>query len=354
MGIRPGATGSGGGGQSAALYNDRMLKIGPLALESQVILAPMCGVSDLPYLRLLRRFDPRSLVFHEMFSAVGLLHWKNQPRFEVPQDLRPIGLQLFGHDPGAMAEAAIVLAEGGCDVIDVNLGCPVPKVAKNCDGSALLKDTPRLSRILDAMVRAVGDRVPVSIKMRLGWDDEQRNYLEVARIAEAAGVSMITVHGRTRSQMYAGTADWGAIAQVAAAVRVPVVGNGDVCDPLTAARRLRESGCSGVMIGRGAQGNPWLVPRIDQYLRTGRLPPEPPAAERLQVARDHCRMLIEEKGERAGVAESRKHVAWYTRGLPGSAELRHVVNSTRTAAELYLALDAYLDNLSAIDANVVA
>ncbi len=341
-------------GPSDALYNGEVLKIGPLALESQVILAPMCGVSDLPYLRLLRRFDTRSLVFHEMFSAVGLLHWKNQPRFEVPPGLRPIGLQLFGHDPGAMAEAAIVLVEGGCDVIDINLGCPVPKVAKNCDGSALLKDTPLLARILEAMVRAVGDRVPVSIKMRLGWDDQQRNYLEVARIAEAAGVSMITVHGRTRSQMYAGTADWDAIAEVAAAVRVPVVGNGDVHDPLTAARRLRESGCAGVMVGRGAQGNPWLLPRIDQYLRTGRLPAEPTASERLEVAREHCRMLIEEKGERVGVAEIRKHVAWYTRGLPGSAELRNQVNSTRTEAELYLALDAYLASLSVIDANVVA
>jgi tRNA-dihydrouridine synthase B len=319
-----------------------MLRIGPLELSSQVILAPMCGVCDVPYLKLLRRFDRESLIFHEMFSSVGLVQWKNRPRLEIPQDLRPLGLQLFGHDPAIMARAARVLVEAGTDVVDLNLGCPVPKVAKNCDGSGLLRDTPLLARILEAMVASVGDEVPVTIKMRLGWDDNYRNYLEVARIAEAVGVSMITVHGRTRSQMYAGTADWEAIAEVAAAVRIPVIGNGDLWDPVVASRRLAESGCAGVMIGRGAQGNPWIIPRIDTYLKTGLLPAEPSLSERLAVAREHCRLLIEDKGVATGVAESRKHVAWYTRGLPGSAELRAKVNQTRTAEELDEALAAYL------------
>ncbi|MBM3270517.1 MAG: tRNA dihydrouridine synthase DusB [Candidatus Sericytochromatia bacterium] len=319
-----------------------MLQIGPLRLESRVILAPMCGVCDLPYLELLRRFDTRSLIFHEMFSAVGLLHWKNRPRFEVPAGLRPLGLQVFGHDPETMARAAVVLAEAGADVIDINLGCPVPKITKACDGSALLKDTPLLEKILRAMVRAVGTSAPVTIKMRLGWDDAYRNYLDVAKLAEDCGVAMVTVHGRTRSQMYSGEADWEAIGEVAAALSIPVVGNGDVWDPVMAARRLGESGCAGVMIGRGAQGNPWLLPRIDAYLRTGVLPPEPSPETRLHVAREHCRLLIAQKGERTGVPESRKHVTWYTRGLPGSAELRHQVNQTRTEEGLYEVLDAYV------------
>ncbi len=322
-----------------------MLKIGPLRLESQVILAPMCGVCDLPYLRLLRRFDTRSLIFHEMFSAVGLLHWKNRPRFSVPPELRPLGLQVFGHDPDDMAQAAAVMVEAGTDVIDINLGCPVPKITKSCDGSALLKDTALLEKILRAMVKAVGGAAPVTIKMRLGWDDAVRNYLDVAKLAEACGVAMVTVHGRTRSQMYSGEADWEAIAEVAGALAIPVVGNGDLWDPLVAATRLRESGCAGIMIGRGAQGNPWIIPRIDEYLRTGVMPPEPAPDVRLQVAREHCRLLIAEKGERVGVPESRKHVTWYTRGLPGSADLRNQVNQTKTEVDLYTVLDAYLATL---------
>lgn len=324
-----------------------MFRIGPLELQSQAILAPMCGVCDLPYLRLLRRFDQRSLIFHEMFSAVGLLHWKQRPRFEVPQELRPFGLQIFGHEPAIMAQAAIVMADAGTDVLDLNLGCPVPKIAKNCDGSGLLRDTVLLKQILVSMVGAVGDRIPVTIKMRLGWDDDYRNYLEVAKIAEDAGISMITVHGRTRSQMYSGSADWEAIAQVAAAVSIPVVGNGDLWDPVVAAERLRESGCAAVMIGRGAQGNPWIIPRLDALISTGILPEEPGSHERLAVAREHCRMLIEEKGEKVGVPESRKHVAWYTRGLQGSSELRAKINSTKGEAELFEVLDAYRATLDA-------
>ena len=331
-----------------------MLQIGPLRLESQVILAPMCGVCDLPYLKLLRRFDQRSLVFHEMFSAVGLLNWKNRPKFVVPAELRPMGLQLFGHDPDDMARATTVMAEAGTDVIDLNLGCPVPKVVKGCDGSALLKDTARLAQILRAMVKAVDGAVPITIKMRLGWDDAFRNYLEVAKIAQDAGVSMITVHGRTRSQMYSGTADWDAIAEVAAAVSVPVVGNGDVWDPVVAADRLSQSGCSGVMVGRGAQGNPWIVPRIDTYLRTGIVPPEPTPEVRLQVAREHCRLLIAEKGEKTGVPESRKHVTWYTRGLPGSAALRPNINETKGEVALFEVLAEYLAHLRRIGAEKAA
>lgn len=321
------------------------LTIGTLQLQSPVILAPMCGVCDLPYIKLLRRYDSESLVFHEMFSAVGLLNWgrrkDNAPAFTVPEDVKPLGLQLFGHEPAAMAQAARILADAGAAVVDVNLGCPVPKITKGCDGSALLKDTALLREILEAMVAVVPDR-PVTVKMRLGWDDDHRNHVEVAKIAEDAGVAAITVHGRTRSQMYAGTADWEAIAEVVQAVSVPVIGNGDLYDPLVAVQRMKESGCRGVMFGRGAQGNPWIIARAAHYFRTGELLPEPSDVERLRVALDHCKLLIAEKGERVGVPECRKHVAWYTKGMPASADLRNRVNQTQSREALEAVLEDFI------------
>lgn len=326
-----------------------ILKIGSLELESPVILAPMCGVCDIPYIKLMRRYDQESLVFHEMFSAVGLLNWgrrkDNAPAFRVPDDVKPLGLQLFGHEPEAMGQAARILADAGAAVVDVNLGCPVPKITKGCDGSALLKDTPLLREILKAMIRYVPDK-PVTIKMRLGWDDDHRNYVEVAKIAEDAGVAAITVHGRTRSQMYSGSADWEAIAEVVQAVSIPVIGNGDLYDPLIAVQRLKESGCKGVMFGRGAQGNPWIIPRTAHYFKTGELLPEPSDVERLRVALDHCMLLIEEKGERVGVPECRKHVAWYTKGMHASADLRNRVNQTTTREALVEVIESFIETLS--------
>lgn len=312
------------------------LKIGSLELASPVILAPMCGVCDFPYIRLMRRYDAESLAFHEMFSAVGLVNMhrrKDAPDLTVPPELKPMGLQLFGHEPAAMAEAARMLAGFGAAVIDLNLGCPVPKITGGNDGSALLKETDLLERILKAMVAALPE-TPVTIKMRLGYSDDHQNYLEVAKIAEQAGVSAITVHGRTRSQMYSGKADWDKIGAVAQAVSVPVIGNGDVSDPLQAMQLMRDYGVAGVMVGRAAQGNPWVIPRIAHYARTGELLPEPGPAERLQVALEHAELMIAEKGERQGVSESRKHITWYTKGMKGSSELRAAINETRSHEEL--------------------
>lgn len=323
------------------------LKIGPLELESPVILAPMCGVCDFPFIRLMRRYDPESLAFHEMFSAVGLVNMhrrKDAPDLRVPAELKPLGLQLFGHEPHVMAEAARMLEGFGAAVVDLNLGCPVPKITGGCDGSALLKETDLLGRILEAMVAALPG-TPVTIKMRLGYSDEHQNYLEVAKLAEQAGVAAITVHGRTRSQMYSGLADWEKIAEVARAVRIPVIGNGDVTDPVQAMQLMRDHGVAGVMIGRAAQGNPWVIPRIAHYARTGELLNEPTPVERLRVALEHAELMISEKGERQGVSESRRHITWYTRGMTGSAELRAAINATRTHQELVDVVQGHVERL---------
>ncbi|HEY9855047.1 MAG TPA: tRNA dihydrouridine synthase DusB [Stenomitos sp.] len=323
------------------------LKIGRLELASPVILAPMCGVCDFPFIRLMRRYDPESLAFHEMFSAVGLVNMhrrKDAPDLTVPPDLKPLGLQLFGHEPDVMAEAARMLVGFGAAVVDLNLGCPVPKITGGSDGSALLKETDLLERILRAMVAALPE-TPVTIKMRLGYSDDHQNYLEVAKLAEQAGVAAITVHGRTRSQMYSGKANWEKIAEVAQAVSIPVIGNGDVTDPVQAMQLMQDYGVAGVMIGRAAQGNPWVIPRIAHYARTGEILPEPTPAERLRVALEHAEIMIAEKGERQGVSESRKHITWYTRGMTGSAELRAAINATRTHAELVEVVLTFLERV---------
>lgn len=323
------------------------LQIGRLELASPVILAPMCGVCDFPFIRLMRRYDAASLAFHEMFSAVGLVNMhrrKDAPDLTVPAELAPLGLQLFGHEPDVMAEAARMLAGFGAAVVDLNLGCPVPKITGGSDGSALLKETALLERILKAMVSALPD-TPVTIKMRLGYSDDHQNYLEVAKLAEQAGVSAITVHGRTRSQLYAGRADWDKIAEVARAVSIPVIGNGDVTDPVQAMQLMRDHGVAGVMVGRAAQGNPWVIPRIAHYARTGELLPEPGPVERLQVGLAHAELMLAEKGPQRGVSESRKHLIWYTRGMGGSAELRAALNATRTHAELVAVVTRHIERL---------
>lgn len=322
-----------------------MLRLGALDLPSPVVLAPMCGVCDHAYVRLMRRFDPGSLAFHEMFSAAGLVHAgprKDGRSFVVPPDLQPLGLQLFGHEPALMAEAARKLEGWGAAVVDVNLGCPAPRITAECDGSALLRDLPLLERILTAMTRALDGRLPLTIKMRLGYDEQQRNYLEVARLAEACGVAAITVHGRTRAQMYAGQADWEAIAEVARSVRIPVIGNGDVADPLAAAHHLAKHGVQGIMIGRGAQGQPWIFAHIRHYLATGELLPEPDAHTRLEIGLAHAALMLEERGARA-MADVRRHLVWYTRGLALGGPLRSAIHAVRSPAELHALVASYLE-----------
>lgn len=324
-----------------------MLTIGTQSFDSQVVLAPMAGVCDLPFRAMVRRFDQKSLIWGEMISSVGLFHWgrHNLEYLAIAPEEPPVALQIFGHDPLMMKNAARRVCETASAIVDINCGCPAPKIVKGGDGAALMKNPELFARVLAAVVEASSK--PVTVKFRLGWDESSMNYLEFARIAEGCGASAITVHGRTRSQHYAGTADWSKIRQVVDAVSIPVIGNGDIADPVQAKRLLEESGCAAVMVGRGAMGAPWLIGRIQHFLATEELLPEPSWIERLEIAREHARLLIQEKTERVAVPEMRKHFGWYTRGMPGSAELRGKINETRTEEALYQVLDAYTETLLA-------
>lgn len=309
------------------------INIGSCHVEFPVMLAPMAGVSDLAF-RILCHRQGAGLVCTEMVSAKAI-YYKNKGTDElmmsVPEE-RPLMLQLFGSDPELMAAMAAQVEEGPWDIIDVNMGCPVPKVVKNGDGSALLQDIPRIEAIVSAMTRAV--KKPVTVKIRKGFGLEDECAAEAARAAEAAGAAAITVHGRTREQFYSGQADWSAIRRVKEAVKIPVFGNGDINSAQDAARMIRETGVDGIAIGRGAKGNPWLFGEIRSYLRDGSMPARPTAHEVGNMILQHLALELEYKPEHVAVREMRKHVAWYTAGLPGSAALRRQVNEIETAAAL--------------------
>lgn len=316
-------------------------------LGSHVMLAPMCGVGDLPYLEICRAIDPVSLLATEMVSAPALInggrHTTEKIDFQSVEG--PVMIQIFGHDAQQLARGCQMIEAAGADYLSLNFGCPAKKIVKNCDGAALLRTPERIGELVEACVKAT--TIPMVAKMRIGWDEDSRNYMTVAKIMQEAGAHAIAVHGRTREQGYSGVADWQAIKEIASALDVPVIGNGDVDSPEDAARRMRESGVAGVMIGRAAMGNPWILHRTAHYLATGELLPPPSDEARLKVALAHVRKLIASKGERIGVSESRKHVAWYTTGMHGSAELRKQVNQARSEQELLALLDSYLPLLAA-------
>ena len=305
------------------------LKIGTVELENNVMLGPMAGVTDLPF-RVLCREQGAGLVCMEMVSAKAVLYGNRNTKelLAVSPLERPVSLQLFGSDPEILAEIAARLEDGPYDIIDLNMGCPVPKVVKNGEGSALMKNPALAERILSSMVKAV--KKPVTVKIRKGFDDHSVNAVELAKIAEACGVAAVAVHGRTREQYYSGKADWEIIRQVKEAVSIPVVGNGDVHSPEAAKKLLEETGCDGVMVARGARGNPWIFRRIVSYLETGVVPPEPSKEEVKDMIFRHAAMMTEQKGELAAMREMRKHVAWYTAGYPHSAALRREINEVET------------------------
>ena len=302
------------------------LRIGGVTLKNNVILAPMAGVSDLPF-RLLCHELGAGLVCMEMVSAKAIFYGnKNTERLlDIHPKERPVSLQLFGSDPVIVSEMAKKIEERPFSILDFNMGCPVPKVVNNGEGSALLKNPKLAAQILEGLVKAV--QKPVTVKIRMGFDKEHINAVEMAKIAEACGVAAIAVHARTREQYYSGRAHWEIIRAVKEAVSIPVIGNGDVDSPAAAEQMLSETGCDGVMIGRGAQGNPWIFREISQYLETGAIPPRPDNAEKRELILRHARLQLECKGEYTGVREMRKHLSWYTAGMPHSARFRQMINT---------------------------
>ena len=318
--------------------------IGNVPIQGKAILAPMAGVSDIAY-RLLAKEHGASMVCTEMVSAMGI-KYKNERTHEL---LRmeavehPVSMQIFGSNPEAIALGAKVVAAAGADIVDINMGCPVKKVVSSGDGSALMKTPDLAARVAEAAVKAVD--VPVTVKMRIGWDDDHINVVDFAKRIESTGVAAVAVHGRTREQMYMGRADWSYIKAVKDSLSIPVIGNGDVWTPEDALRMMRETGCDAVMIGRGAQGNPWIFERTNHYLRTGELRPEPTYLERLDMLLKHFELLCRYKGAALGVREIRTHAGWYMRGMPEATYWRNRVNTIHTVESFKKELSTYRDVL---------
>ncbi len=309
------------------------MNIGNVKLDNPYILAPMAGVTDLPF-RLLCREQGAGLLCMEMISAKALQYQNKNTKALLsihPQEY-PVSLQLFGSDPKIISEQARRIEELPFQILDINMGCPVPKVVRNGEGSALMKDPKLVYEIVHETVKAI--QKPVTAKIRKGFDDTSVNAAEIAKVIEEAGGAAVAVHGRTREQYYSGRADWEIIRKVKETVSIPVIGNGDVDSCEKAAAMIRETGCDGVMIGRGAQGNPWIFSELLEYDRTGRILPRPDAREIRRMMLRHARLQLEFKGDYIGIREMRKHVAWYTKGMKGAARLRSLINQVESYQEL--------------------
>lgn len=311
----------------------KKLQIGNVTLENNLILAPMAGVTDLPF-RLLCKEQGAGLLCMEMASAKAILY-RNRNTEELlsidPQE-NPVSLQLFGSDPDIISEIAKQIEERPFDILDINMGCPVPKIVGNGDGSALMKNPRLAGEIIEKTARAINK--PVTVKIRKGFDDEHINAVEMAHIAQESGAAAVAVHGRTREQFYSGKADWDIIRQVKEAVSIPVIGNGDLKTAKDVIAMERLTGCDGFMIARGAEGNPWIFSQILHYFKTGVMQPKPDFSEMTQMLLRHARMQLAFKGEYTGMREIRKHAAWYTSGYRNSSKLRGRINEVETFAQL--------------------
>ena len=319
------------------------IKIGNVELENNLILAPMAGVTNLPF-RIICKDYGAGMVCTEMASAKAMFHndQKTKRLFNTEGEKRPISFQVFGSELESI-EYAVKYMSDFADIIDINMGCPAPKVVKNGDGSKLLLDLEKAKQIIEAAVQ--NSKVPVTVKFRKGWDKENIVAVEIAQIAEQAGASAITIHGRTRSEFYTGKADWDIIKKVKQSVHIPVIGNGDVTDEESALAMFEQTGVDGIMIGRGSFGNPWIFRNIKHYLQTGEKLPQPTNQERLQVMEKHIQLAVEEKGEDVAIKELRKHISWYTKNLKNSSEFRNSINKIEKKDELISTIEEYFKTL---------
>ncbi len=320
------------------------LMIGNVKIDGNLVLGPMAGVTDLPF-RLLCKEQGADLIYTEMVSAKGIQYNnKNTEKLlEVAEGERPVSLQLFGSDPYIMSETAKRIEDKNFDILDINMGCPVPKVVNNGEGSGLMKNPKLAGEIVHAVSSAI--KKPLTVKIRKGFTESTTNAVEIAKIAEANGAAAVAVHGRTREQYYSGEADWKIIKAVKEAVSIPVIGNGDVITPESATALINETGCDAVMIARGARGNPWIFSQIKEYYQTGKIPKKPTPQEAVDMMLRHARMSIDYKGEYTGIREMRKHIAWYTTGYPLAAKLRNRVNEIESIEQLQELLFEYLKSI---------
>lgn len=319
------------------------LKIGNVELENNLILAPMAGVTNLPF-RIVCKDYGAGMVCTEMASAKAMFHndQKTKRLFNTEGEKRPISFQVFGSELESMAYAVKYMSDFA-DIIDINMGCPAPKVVKNGDGSKLLLDLKKAQKIIETAVK--NSKVPVTVKFRKGWDKENIVAVDIAQIAEQAGASAVTIHGRTRSEFYTGKADWDIIKKVKQSVNIPVIGNGDIVDEESALQMFEQTGVDGIMIGRGSFGNPWIFRNIKHYLETGEKLPQPTNNEKLEVMEKHIKLAVKEKGEDVAIKELRKHIAWYTKNLKNSSEFRNSINKVEKKEQLISKLEEYFKTL---------
>ena len=320
----------------------KKIKIGNVELDNNLILAPMAGVTNLPFRIICEKFEP-GMVCTEMASSKAIFYNDQKTRrlLNTEGEKRPISFQIFGSDEETMGYTAKYMSKIA-DIIDINMGCPAPKVVKNGDGSKLLLDLEKAKIIMKVFVE--NSSVPVTVKIRKGWDKENIVAVQVAKIAEEVGISAITIHGRTRSEFYTGKADWDIIKEVKDSVKIPVIGNGDIVDEETAYQMFEKTGVDGIMIGRGSFGNPWIFRNIKHFLITGEKLPSPTNSERLNIIKEHIDLAVEEKGEIA-IKELRKHIAWYTKNLKNSSEFRNSINMIETKEQLIKTLNEYFETL---------
>ena len=319
------------------------MKIGNLELKNKVFLSPMAGVTDLPF-RLICKEQGCGLLYTEMINGKALCYDDENTKkmLKIEEEEHPVAVQIFGSEPEFMGRAAEIMNDYSNEILDINMRCPAPKVVKNGDGSALMKNPKLVEEVLRAVVK--NSKKPVTLKIRKGWDDNSVNAVEIAKIAEDCGISALAIHGRTREQFYTGKADWDIIAEIKKNLSIPVIGNGDVFTIEDSINMLDKTGCDAIMIGRGAQGNPWIFKRINHYMNTGEILPEPTLNEKISTAIKHLKLAVEEHGEYVAVREMRKHIAWYLKGLRNSAKLRDEINKIEDYQEVVSKLEYYMED----------